>query len=294
MAAFVPSPLAGSRPFAPRRSGLCSRRAAVASPLAVPARMSHGGVNETPSRMTASLRSLATTVADRAVADTKLLAATLPPAAAATAMALALLTTVTAADVARAEFPDTPPPTIFFDEANIVPAASETQIVKSLNKLAESSGLTVRFVMVRSVPYDTLPQEYADQLFQDWGLGDKDVLFVGGSKVARGGLALGADAKKLVTPEQVESIGADTFSYKAIEAQYSLAASDVINRLIPVLNGREDPGPPVIIREDVSPTFKSKKDTNEERSKYSTVVIVLLVVACLVPMLQYYWYVKDD
>ena len=134
-----------------------------------------------------SVRSLATTVADRAVADTKLLAATLPPAAAATAMALALLTTVTAADVARAEFPDTPPPTIFFDEANVVPAASETQIVKSLNKLAESSGLTVRFVMVRSVPYDTLPQEYADQLFQDWGLGDKDVLFVGGSKVARGG-----------------------------------------------------------------------------------------------------------
>jgi len=55
---------------------------------------------------------------------------------------------------------------------------------------------------------------------------------------ARAGLALGADAKKLVTPEQVESIGADTFSYKAIEAQYSLAASDVINRLIPVLNGR--------------------------------------------------------
>lgn len=55
---------------------------------------------------------------------------------------------------------------------------------------------------------------------------------------ARAGLALGADAKKLVTPEQVESIGADTFSYKAIEAQYSLATSDVINRLIPVLNGR--------------------------------------------------------
>lgn len=52
------------------------------------------------------------------------------------------------------------------------------------------------------------------------------------------GLALGADAKKLVTPEMVESIGAETFSLKAIEAQYSLAASDVINRLIPILNGR--------------------------------------------------------
>lgn len=50
----------------------------------------------------------------------------------------------------------------------------------------------------------------------------------------------------------------------------------------------EDPGPPVIIREDAGPTFKTKKDTSEERSKYSTVVIVLLVIACLVPMLQYY------
>ena len=54
MAAFVPAPLAGARPFAARRSGLCSRRAAVASSLAVSARMSHGGVNETPSRVTAS------------------------------------------------------------------------------------------------------------------------------------------------------------------------------------------------------------------------------------------------
>lgn len=52
------------------------------------------------------------------------------------------------------------------------------------------------------------------------------------------GLALGADAKKLVTPEMAESIGSETFSLKAIEAQYSLAASDVINRLIPILNGR--------------------------------------------------------
>lgn len=61
-------------------------------------------------------------------------------------------------------------------------------------------------------------------------------MFVVMSVVA--GLALGADAKKLVTPEMVESIGAETFSVKAIEAQYSLAASDVINRLIPILNGR--------------------------------------------------------
>lgn len=209
-------------------------------------------------------------------------------------MALALLTTVTTADMARAEFPDTPPAAVFFDEANVVPAASESQIVKSLTKLGDSTGLTVRFVMVRAMPYGTLPQEYAEELFGDWGLGDKDVLFVGGSKVARGGLALGTEAKKLVTPEMVESIGADTFSLKAIEAQYSLAVSDVINRLIPILNGREDPGPPVIIREDAGPTFKTKKDTSEERSKYSTVVIVLLVIACLVPMLQYYWYVKDD
>lgn len=134
-----------------------------------------------------AVRSLATTVTDRAVADTKLLASALPPAVAATAMALALLTTVTTADMARAEFPDTPPAAVFFDEANVVPAASESQIVKSLTKLGDSSGLTVRFVMVRAMPYGTLPQDYAEELFSDWGLGDKDVLFVGGSKVARGG-----------------------------------------------------------------------------------------------------------
>ncbi|GAB0493058.1 hypothetical protein MMPV_004330 [Pyropia vietnamensis] len=294
MAAFVPAPLTRSTSFGARRSSLCSRRGSLASSLAVAVRMRHGDQNVTSAKIPASLCSLAATVTDRAVADTKLLASGLPPAAAAIAMAFALLTTVTTADMARAEFPDTPPSTLFYDEANVVPPSSETQIVKSLSKLGESSGLKVRFVMMRSVPYGTLPQEYADELFNEWGLGDKDVLFVGGSKVARGGLALGAEAKKLVTPEMAESIGSETFSLKAIEAQYSLAASDVINRLIPILNGREDPGPPVIVRENASPTFKTKEDTNQERSKYSTVVIVLLVIACLVPMLQYYWYVKDD
>lgn len=51
MAAFVPAPLARSTSLGARRSGLCSRRGPLASPLAVPVRMRHGGQSEAPAKI---------------------------------------------------------------------------------------------------------------------------------------------------------------------------------------------------------------------------------------------------
>ena len=55
-----------------------------------------------------------------------------------------------------------------------------------------------------------------------------------------------------------------------------------------------DPGPPELLNREVIGAFKTKEETKEQKGKYTTVVAVLLVIAFVAPMVQYYWYVRDD
>lgn len=41
-------------------------------------------------------------------------------------------------------------------------------------------------------------------------------------------------------------------------------------------------------------TFKKKEDTEEGRDKYVSVLAVLLAGSFIIPMVQYWWYVRDD
>ncbi|CAM9224907.1 unnamed protein product [Scytosiphon promiscuus] len=41
-------------------------------------------------------------------------------------------------------------------------------------------------------------------------------------------------------------------------------------------------------------TFKKKEDTEEGRDKYTSVLAVLLAGSFIIPMVQYWWYIRDD
>ncbi|CAM9230607.1 unnamed protein product [Phaeothamnion confervicola] len=47
-------------------------------------------------------------------------------------------------------------------------------------------------------------------------------------------------------------------------------------------------------RENAAGTFKSKEATEKGKNKYSAVLGVLLVGSFIIPMVQYWWYIKDD
>lgn len=64
--------------------------------------------------------------------------------------------------------------------------------------------------------------------------------------------------------------------------------------VIPSESVETDPGPPDMSTREVIGAFKTKEETKEQKGKYSTVVAVLLVAAFVLPMVQYYWYVRDD
>ncbi|EKU21656.1 hypothetical protein NGA_0347602 [Nannochloropsis gaditana CCMP526] len=46
--------------------------------------------------------------------------------------------------------------------------------------------------------------------------------------------------------------------------------------------------------ENAEGTFKTKDETAGNKNKYVAILAVLLVGSCVIPMAQYFWYVKDD
>ena len=72
--------------------------------------------------------------------------------------------------------------------------------------------------------------------------------------------------------------------------KYNQAFNEAGDRLVAVLSGQEDPGPPVIEDEiQTEGTFTSAEDTDDGSA--TVWVIGFLIVATVVPMVTYYWYV---
>eukprot|EP00189_Rhodosorus_marinus_P009218 CAMPEP_0184753178 /NCGR_PEP_ID=MMETSP0315-20130426/43967_1 /TAXON_ID=101924 /ORGANISM="Rhodosorus marinus, Strain UTEX LB 2760" /LENGTH=273 /DNA_ID=CAMNT_0027232547 /DNA_START=562 /DNA_END=1383 /DNA_ORIENTATION=+ len=210
------------------------------------------------------------------------------------ALAIAAALALGGSHSAIADVPDSIPNTFFLDDAGVVQKANGGYVEKALKKLEENTGFKVHFVITRYLPSLQDPTEYAEEVFQQWKCGANDVVIVAGSKIAKAGVYAGSDAGKLLSTEIAASIGSETFPFKAREEAFSLAANDVSNRVVAVLSGKEDPGAPKVVRESGDGTFKTKDETEKGKKKYTTVVVALLVASFVIPMVQYYWYVKDD
>lgn len=240
-------------------------------------------------------------LAARAAADTALLQTTLQHAAKAslvtallTLSCLSLSPSLLPPSPAFAEVPAAAPAIGAFDDAGVFPKGTVSLFERAAQSIETNTGYHVHFVMVRTLPFGDSPTDYATQLFGDWGLGDKDVLFVASTKLARAGVCVGDAAAQVLSADVAKSIAEETFGIPAGDERYGPALLDLSNRLIPVLSDKEDPGPPVVKNTEVVQTFKSKEETKNDRGKYIKVVGGVLVIAIVAPLIQTYWYVRDD
>lgn len=190
--------------------------------------------------------------------------------------------------------PVSKPEALIFDEPALIQKSSQTLFTKAMASIRDKQGYTVRFAMLKTLPYGETPDEFATELAQQWALSDTDVLFVASPKLARAGVYVGEKAASLLTPEIAESVANETFAVAAGEERYGTAVLDVSNRLIAVLSGEADPGPPQVKLNEVVQTYKTKEETKTDRKKYITVVVVVLIISIVAPLLQTYWYVRDD
>ncbi len=100
----------------------------------------------------------------------------------------------------------------------------------------------------------------------------------------------GEAVKSSLSDEIAKSVASETLVVPLRQGnKYNQGLVDASDRLIAVLSGQPDPGPPVVEEKiEVASTFKSAEETD---TKNSTVwVVVILVIATVVPMATYFFY----
>lgn len=188
-------------------------------------------------------------------------------------------------------------PTWIVDDANLISRINESKISSRLGQLAQTSGQEVRLVSIHHFDYGETAQSFTDKLFQHWFPNPQDqanqTLLVLDEVTKTVGIHVGATAATQLDPAIAESVAQETVLFPLLEGdkynQSFLAATD---RLVAVLSGQPDPGPPAFDDSfDSEGTFASAEETEENRGNATVILIVLLVLATVIPMATYFAYV---
>ena len=181
------------------------------------------------------------------------------------------------------------------DQADEISLANQNKLTGIFKKTAQTTGQEIRMVAVRRLDYGETIDSLADEIFTTWYPSVEEqanqTLLVMDTLTNNVALRTGTTATEAVTPDIAESIVEETVGYNLRKGnKYNQAFIDASDRLVAVLSGEEDPGPPVIEEEiQVEGTFTKAEDT--DAGSAFVWVIVILIVATVVPMVTYFWYV---
>ncbi|MEA5533194.1 photosystem II repair protein Psb32 [Crocosphaera sp. XPORK-15E] len=180
------------------------------------------------------------------------------------------------------------------DQANTISLSNENELSNQLSKLAENTGKEVRLIAVRRLDYDTTIKSLADDIFSKWyptpEAQANQIILVVDTFTNNTALRQGDATKSLLTDDIATSIVKETVAFPLRDgAKYNQAFLDASDRLVAVLSGDPDPGPPATQEINIESTFTSAEDTDDANA--TTWVIVLLVLATAIPMATYFWYV---
>ncbi len=180
------------------------------------------------------------------------------------------------------------------DKADILSRASEAKVNTQLANLAATSNQEVYIVTIRRLDYGETIQSFADKLFGAWFPDAEDqtnvTLLVLDNLTNNAAIHTGSQVKSVMPDEIAESVAQETLLAPLKQGdRYNQAVSDAADRLVAVLSGQPDPGPPQIADDVmVEGTFASPEETRE--SNATVWVIGFLIVATVVPMATYYFY----
>jgi uncharacterized protein len=184
------------------------------------------------------------------------------------------------------------------DESDSISLLSEKQLSGRLRQLAKATGQEVRILSFRRLDYGDTIADFTDKLFETWYPTPEDqakqTLFTLDIISNTIGVRVGPEAATLLTPAIVQSITDETMRARIKkDDQYNQAWKEACDRIIAVLSNEPDPGPPAIVEAEINVegTFASVEET--QSSNAPVIVIVLLILATIIPMATYYWYVKD-
>jgi len=193
---------------------------------------------------------------------------------------------------------DVPTKEFVIDDAGALSKSGKKALTNILKTLEIKSGYRVTAITTRKLEFETDAFAFADKVLEGWyptrEIGDKKgiVLVITTSK--DGAVTGGPSFMNTIGDDLIDSIINDNIPILTEEELYNEAMISTVKRVDAKLSGDADPGPPA--RKDTSRkrTYKTKAETDRAKGVTSTVVVSLLVIAFVVPMLQFYGYVSKD
>ncbi|MDJ0729303.1 MAG: TPM domain-containing protein [Crocosphaera sp.] len=180
------------------------------------------------------------------------------------------------------------------DQADAISFANENRLSGQLEKLGKNTGIEVRLIAVRRLDYGITMEGLADDIFSQWYPTAEEqanqVILVVDTFTNKTALRQGEDTKSLLTDDIATSVVKETVAVPLRQgAKYNEAFLEAGDRLVAVLSGNPDPGPPEVQELNIESTFTSAEDTDDTSA--TIWVVVLMVLATVIPMATYFWYV---
>ncbi len=182
------------------------------------------------------------------------------------------------------------------DQSEVLSRINESTISSNLEKLAKQTGNEVRIVTIRRLDYGETPESFTKGLFEKWFPTSEaqanQTLLVIDTLSSGTAIRSGDKAKSLLTDDIASSVVDETIlAPLKQDEKYNQAFLDASNRLVAVLSGEPDPGPPQIVANvSTERTFKTAEETDTNNA--TIWVVGFLIAATIIPMATYYLYVK--
>jgi uncharacterized protein len=180
------------------------------------------------------------------------------------------------------------------DEADILSRLNESKISEQLEKLAQTTGNGVRLLTIHRLDYGETVETFTNQLFEKWfptpETQANQTLLVLDTVTNTTAIRIGDTAKTLLSDDTANSVAQETVMVPLRDGnKYNQAFADAADRLVAVLSGRPDPGPPVVeVNIQTEGTFAKAEET--DAGSATLWVIGLLVAATVIPMATYFLY----
>ncbi|MGF1480712.1 MAG: photosystem II repair protein Psb32 [Cyanophyceae cyanobacterium] len=183
------------------------------------------------------------------------------------------------------------------DQAEVISRINEGQLNAALGDLQSQSGNDVKLVAIRRLDYGETVDSLAEKLFERWfpapDTQANATLLVLETLTNNVAIRTGVAVKAVMPDNIAQSVAADTIGVPLREGdKYNQAFLAAKDRLVAVLSGQEDPGPPEVKEVlNTEGTFTAAEDTKQGSA--TVWVVVLLVLATVIPMATYFLYASN-
>lgn len=179
------------------------------------------------------------------------------------------------------------------DQADTISRSTQSSLNNTLSNFAKKTGNEMRIVTIRRLDYEYTIDTFTDSLFDMWFSTPEEkanqILLVIDTLSNKGAISSGDAVNEILPSEIRESVVNETIGFSIKNLQYNQALLDASDRLVAVLSGQEDPGAPEIREVSAEGTFATAEETDDRSA--TIWIVVLLIVATVVPMVTYFWYV---